>query len=538
MKILKGTGVSAGIAMGAVRFLSGAEHSEHRVIDNVDSEIGRLHDAMDAAVSQLDALYRKTAGELGEDKAELFRSHSLMLKDPDFTDQIESIIRKHVNAEAAVQEVGERFASVFAKMDNAYMKERASDVKDVSQRVIGILEGTGNADMTFGEEPLIIAAENLVPSQTAQLDRNSVMGFVTSQGSTNSHTAILARTMGLPAIIGVGDALNSDVEGHVLAIDGFTGEVVIDPDPDTMKRYELKNKQYESHIQMLKSLKGKKTETRAGQTVRLFANIGRPSDMDAVMNNDAEGIGLFRSEFLYLESEDFPSEETQFKAYREVAERMQQKQVVIRTLDIGADKQADYFGLKAEENPALGYRAIRICLTEPEIFKVQLRAILRASAYGNVAIMLPMITSVQEVLDAKAIVEEVKTELDDKHIDFNHDMQVGIMIETPASVIMAEELAAEVDFFSIGTNDLTQYTLACDRQNANLTRFADPHSPAVLRMISMAAEAAHHHDIWCGICGELGADPSLTQTFLNIGIDELSVSPSSILPLRKAILEA
>ncbi|MFT8592021.1 MAG: phosphoenolpyruvate--protein phosphotransferase [Bifidobacterium sp.] len=538
MRTMKGVGVSPGVAIGEVRFITGAETVERSTVDDVDAEIRRLHLAMDTAIVQLNALHDETARNLGEDKAELFRSHALMVKDPDFVEQIESIIRSHVNAEFAVHEAGEHFASVFADMDSAYMKERASDVRDVAQRVIAILEGKSTANGPDDASKLIIAAENLAPSQTAQLNRNAVMGFVTAQGSSNSHTAILARTMGLPAIIGVGDALSNDVDGRMMLVDGSTGEVVIDPDQKTMEEFKARREEYLDHVRMLNALKGKKTVTHSGQAVRLYANIGRPSDMDAVLGNDAEGIGLFRSEFLYLESDDFPSEDRQFAAYREVAEKMGGKHVIVRTLDIGADKQVDYFGLQAEDNPALGYRAIRICLTEPDIFKVQLRAILRASAFGNIAIMLPMITSVQEVQDARAIIEEVKTTLNDEHVKFNKDIQVGIMIETPASVIMAEELAQVVDFFSIGTNDLTQYTLACDRQNPHLKRFADPHSPAVLRMIEMAVTAAHRHHIWCGICGELGADPSLTETFLKIGVDELSVSPGSILLLRKAITQA
>ncbi|NMM98669.1 phosphoenolpyruvate--protein phosphotransferase [Bifidobacterium olomucense] len=539
MKTIQGVGVSAGIAIGEVRVLDTADHAvERRVVDDPQAEVERFRAARDEAVAQLKQLRDKTAAEFGEGKAELFDTHQLMLQDPDYVESIEDLIaQSKVNAEFAVNSTAEQFAAMFAAMDNSYMQARAADVKDVSRRVINVLEGKrgGAAEDEDGGESRIILAEDLAPSETVQLDRAKVLGFVTAKGSANSHTAILARTMGLPAIIGIGDAFNPDDDGHTAVIDGTSGLVFVDPDEKTLAEYQGKKAKYEEHLRLLQELKGKPTETKSGQKVRLYANIGRPSDVAAVLANDAEGIGLFRSEFLYLESEDYPTEEFQFQAYKEVAQKMGDRLVVIRTLDIGADKQVGYFNLEHEANPALGYRAIRICLTRPEIFKVQLRALLRASVYGNIAIMLPMITSVEEVRDAKKILEEVKEELRGEHIDFNEHIQVGIMIETPASVIMADELAAEVDFFSIGTNDLTQYTLACDRQNPNLGRFADPHSPAVLRMIKMATEAAHRHGIWCGICGELGADLSLTDIFLEIGLDELSVSPTSVLPLRNAI---
>ena len=434
------------------------------------------------------------------------------------------------------------------------MQARAADVKDVSRRVMNVLQGKRDSTAQDGSvqgdavqngivqngiaqngESHIIFAEDLAPSDTAQLDRAKVLGLVTAKGSANSHTAILARTMGLPAITGIGDAFDPTDDGHVAVIDGASGAVFVDPDEATLTECQRRKAEAEEHLSLLRKLKGKPTETKSGQRVHLYANISRPSDVAAMLANDAEGIGLFRSEFLYLEREDWPTEEFQFDAYRQVAQEMGGRPVIIRTLDIGADKQVDYFSLDHEDNPALGYRAIRICLTRPEIFKVQLRALLRASAYGNIAIMLPMITSVQEVRDAKRILEEAKSELRGEHTDFNESIQIGVMIETPASVIMADELAAEVDFFSIGTNDLTQYTLACDRQNPSLERFADPHSPAVLRMIQMTIEVAHRHGIWCGICGELGADLSLTDTFLRLGIDELSVSPTSVLPLRNVI---
>ncbi|MBT1163692.1 phosphoenolpyruvate--protein phosphotransferase [Bifidobacterium felsineum] len=539
MRTIQGVGVSAGIAIGAIRVLDTADHAvERRVVDDPKAEVERFRAARDTAVNQLKQLRDKTAAEFGEGKAELFDTHQLMLQDPDYVESIEDLIaQSKVNAEFAVNSTAEQFAAMFAAMDNSYMQARAADVKDVSRRVINVLEGKrgGAAEDEDGGESRIILAEDLAPSETVQLDRAKVLGFVTAKGSANSHTAILARTMGLPAIIGIGDAFDPDDDGHTAVIDGTSGLVFVDPDEETLAEYQGKKAKYEEHLRLLQELKGKPTETKSGQKVRLYANIGRPSDVAAVLANDAEGIGLFRSEFLYLESEDYPTEEFQFQAYKEVAQKMGDRLVVIRTLDIGADKQVGYFNLEHEDNPALGYRAIRICLTRPEIFKVQLRALLRASVYGNIAIMLPMITSVEEVRDAKKILEEVKEELRGEHIDFNEHIQVGIMIETPASVIMADELAAEVDFFSIGTNDLTQYTLACDRQNPNLGRFADTHSPAVLRMIKMATDAAHRHGIWCGICGELGADLSLTDKFLEIGLDELSVSPTSVLPLRNAI---
>ncbi|NEG95857.1 phosphoenolpyruvate--protein phosphotransferase [Bifidobacterium sp. SMB2] len=538
MGMIRGVGVSAGIAIGVIHVPDTAGHAvERRSPDDPQSEVERFRSARDAAVAQLKQLRDRTAAEFGEGKAELFDTHRLMLQDPDYVESIEDLITSSkVNAEFAVNSTAEQFAAMFAAMDNSYMQARAADVKDVSRRVINVLEGRrGGTAADTGGDSRIILAEDLAPSETVQLDRSKVLGFVTARGSANSHTAILARTMGLPAIIGIGDAFDPADDGRTAVIDGTSGLVFVDPDEKTLAEYQGRKAQFEEHLRLLQELKGKPTETKSGQQVRLYANIGRPSDVAAVLANDAEGIGLFRSEFLYLESEDWPTEEFQFEAYREVAQKMGDRLVVIRTLDIGADKQVGYFNLEHEDNPALGYRAIRICLTRPEIFKVQLRALLRASAYGNIAIMLPMITSVQEVRDAKKILDEVKDELRGGHVDFDERIQVGIMIETPASVIMADELAAEVDFFSIGTNDLTQYTLACDRQNPNLARFADPHSPAVLRMIRMAVEAAHRHNIWCGICGELGADLSLTDTFLRLGLDELSVPPASVLPLRNAI---
>lgn len=537
MKSFQGVGVSAGIAIGPVQVLHTANEAViRRVVEDPQAEVDRFCAAQTKAIQQLGVIRDSTAAKLGEGKAELFDTHRLMLRDPEYVSSIEDLIMSSsVNAEFAVNSTMEQFAAMFAAMDNSYMQARASDIRDVSQRVIDILGNRDGNDSTVQGSGHIVAAEDLAPSETVQLDRSAVLGFVTEQGSSNSHTAILARTMGLPAVIGVHKGFESSDTGEMMVVDGSTGTVIIDPDDATLQQYREKQSGFEEHVRLLQKLKGQATRTSTGQTVRLYANIGRPSDVTAVLANDGEGIGLFRSEFLYLESADFPTEEYQFEAYREVAQKMGDRLVVIRTLDIGADKQADYFGLEHEDNPALGYRAIRICLTQPEIFKVQLRALLRASAYGNIAVMFPMITSVSEVREAKDILSQVKSELRAAHVRFNEDIAVGIMIETPASVIMADELAAEVDFFSIGTNGLTQYTLACDRQNPNLGRFADPHSPAVLRMIDMTVKAAHDHGIWCGICGELGADVALTDTFLDMGIDELSVSPKSILPLRETI---
>ena len=521
MRTIQGVSVSAGIAIGTVRVLAAVDYAvERRLIDDPQAEMDRFRAARDTAVAQLKQLRDNVAAEFGENKAELFDAHRLMLQDPDYAECVEGLIAQDkVNAEFAVKSAAEQFAAMFAAMDSSTMQARAADVKDVSRRVMNVLQGKRDSTAQDGSvqgdavqngivqngiaqngESHIIFAEDLAPSDTAQLDRAKVLGLVTAKGSANSHTAILARTMGLPAITGIGDAFDPADDGHVAVIDGTSGAVFVDPDEATLTEYRRRKAEAEEHLSLLRKLKGKPTETKSGQRVHLYANISRPSDAAAVLANDAEGIGLFRSEFLYLEREDWPTEEFQFDAYGQVAQEMGDRPVIIRTLDIGADKQVDYFNLSHEDNPALGYRAIRICLTRPEIFKVQLRALLRASAYGNIAIMLPMITSVQEVRDAKRILEE-----------------------------------AEVDFFSIGTNDLTQYTLACDRQNPSLERFADPHSPAVLRMIQMTIEAAHRHGIWCGICGELGADLSLTDTFLRLGIDELSVSPTSVLPLRNVI---
>ena len=529
MITLSGKSVFGGVAIGKIAFYKRQEKQVRRYhVEDTEAEVARFEEAQETAIAQLGELYDKAMEDVGEANAAIFEVHQMMLMDLDYVDSIKNIITtQEVNAEYAVATTGDNFSQMFASMDDAYMQGRAADVKDVSDRLLGILSDAGESGVV-ADEPVIVAADDLVPSETVQLDKSKVLAFATMYGSANSHTAILARTMNIPAVIGLGEGLAKEYDGHMAAI-------YIDPDEETMKAMTEKREEDRRQKTLLEELKGKENVTLSGQKINVYANIGNLSDVGAVLKNDAGGIGLFRSEFLYLEREDWPTEEFQFDAYGQVAQEMGDRPVIIRTLDIGADKQVDYFNLSHEDNPALGYRAIRICLTRPEIFKVQLRALLRASAYGNIAIMLPMITSVQEVRDAKRILEEAKSELRGERIDFNESIQIGVMIETPASVIMADELAAEVDFFSIGTNDLTQYTLACDRQNPSLERFADPHSPAVLRMIQMTIEAAHRHGIWCGICGELGADLSLTDTFLRLGIDELSVSPTSVLPLRNVI---
>ena len=474
--------------------------------------------------------------DVGEANAAIFEVHQMMLMDLDYVDSIKNIITtQEVNAEYAVATTGDNFSRMFASMDDAYMQGRAADVKDVSDRLLGILSDAGESGVV-ADEPVIVAADDLVPSETVQLDKSKVLAFATMYGSANSHTAILARTMNIPAVIGLGEGLAKEYDGHMAAIDGFTGTVYIDPDEETMKAMTEKREEDRRQKTLLEELKGKENVTLSGQKINVYANIGNLSDVGAVLKNDAEGIGLFRSEFLYLESEDFPTEEQQFQVYKQVAENMAGKKVIIRTLDIGADKQCDYFNMAHEDNPAMGCRAIRICLTRPEIFKTQLRALYRASAYGNIAIMYPMIISVWEVKRIKEIAEEVRKELDEQGILYGNPEQ-GIMIETPAAVMISDELAKEVDFFSIGTNDLTQYTLAIDRQNTELDMFYDSHHPAVLKMISMFIDNAHKAGIWAGICGELGADQSLTKEFLAMGVDELSVSPGSVLPIRKIVIE-
>ena len=536
MITISGKSVFGGVSIGKILFYQRNDKvikREH--VDDVDAEWKRFQDAKDQAVEQLKGLYEKALEDVGEANAMIFEIHQMMLEDLDYLESIENIIRtQEVNAEYAVATTADNFAAMFSAMDDAYMQGRAADVKDVSERVLNILSGadTGLQEMN---EPCIIAADDLAPSETVQLDKSKVLGFATMYGSSNSHTAILARTMNIPAVIGLGEDLKAEYNGKDAIIDGFTGTLYIEPDEETMKAMQEKRAKDLEQRALLEQLKGKENVTKSGQKINVYANIGNVSDLGAVLKNDAGGIGLFRSEFLYLENSDFPTEEQQFAIYKKVAESMAGKKVIIRTLDIGADKQVDYFGLDKEENPALGYRAIRICLTRPEIFKTQLRALYRAAVFGNISIMFPMIISVKEVQKIKEIIAEVKEELKSEGIPYKEDVELGIMIETPASVMVSRELAKEVDFFSVGTNDLTQYTLAIDRQNSKLDEFYDPHHPAVLRMIRMAAESAHAEGAWIGICGELGADLELTEEFLKMGLDELSVSPSMVLPLRNRI---
>jgi len=536
MITISGKSVFGGVSIGKILFYQRNDKvikREH--VDDVDAEWKRFQDAKDQAVEQLKGLYEKALEDVGEANAMIFEIHQMMLEDLDYLESIENVIRtQEVNAEYAVATTADNFAAMFSAMDDAYMQGRAADVKDVSERVLNILSGadTGLQEMN---EPCIIAADDLAPSETVQLDKSKVLGFATMYGSSNSHTAILARTMNIPAVIGLGEDLKAEYNGKDAIIDGFTGTLYIEPDEETMKAMQEKRAKDLEQRALLEQLKGKENVTKSGQKINVYANIGNVSDLGAVLKNDAGGIGLFRSEFLYLENSDFPTEEQQFAVYKKVAESMAGKKVIIRTLDIGADKQVDYFGLDKEENPALGYRAIRICLTRPEIFNTQLRALYRAAVFGNISIMFPMIISVKEVQKIKEIIAEVKEELKSEGIPYKEDVELGIMIETPASVMVSRELAKEVDFFSVGTNDLTQYTLAIDRQNSKLDEFYDPHHPAVLRMIRMAAESAHAEGAWIGICGELGADLELTEEFLKMGLDELSVSPSMVLPLRNRI---
>ena len=539
MITLSGKSVFGGIAIGKIAFYKRNEIQIKRSrVEDTEQEVKRFEVAKEKAVSQLQELHDKALDDVGETNAMIFEIHQMMLEDLDYVESIVNIITsQEVNAEYAVATTADNFAAMFAAMDDAYMQGRAADVKDVSERLIQVLSDQNSASMEMNE-PVIIAADDLVPSETVQLDKEKVLSFITMYGSANSHTAILARTMNIPAVIGIGEDLKKEYDGKEAIVDGMEGVIYIDPDKETFTRMREKQKEDQEQKALLEQLKGKENITKSGQKVMVYANIGNLSDVGAVLKNDAGGIGLFRSEFLYLESETFPTEEEQFKVYKQVAENMAGKRVIIRTLDIGADKQVDYFGLDKEENPALGYRAIRICLTRQEIFKTQLRALYRASAYGQIAIMFPMIISVDEVKQIKKIIEEVKQELKEEGIDFRENVELGVMIETPAAVMVSRDLAKEVDFFSVGTNDLTQYTLAIDRQNQKLEPFYDSHHPAVLSMIRMAAENAHAEGKWIGICGELGADLSLTETFLEMEIDELSVAPGMILPLRKRIREA
>lgn len=539
MITLEGKSVFGGVAIGKIQFYKRNEITIKRTrVEDVEAEVECFQNAKAKTLELLKGLYEKALEDVGEANAMIFEAHQLMLEDPDYVESIENIIRtQDVNAEYAIGATADNFAAIFEAMDDAYMQGRAADVRDVSERLLQALSSQNETVMVM-DEPVIIAADDLVPSETVQLDKEKVLSFVTMYGSANSHTAILARTMNIPAVIGLGEALKEEYDGKVAIVDGVDGKVYIDPDEETMASMQKKQKKDQEQKELLNQLKGKENVTKSGQKVNVYANIGNLADVGAVLKNDAGGIGLFRSEFLYLESDTYPTEEQQFAVYKKVAETMAGKKVIIRTLDIGADKQVDYFKLDKEDNPALGYRAIRICLTRPEIFKTQLRALYRASAYGQISIMFPMIISVAEVKKIKEIVEEVKAELRTEGAAFREDVELGIMIETPAAVMVSRELAKEVDFFSVGTNDLTQYTLAIDRQNQKLEDFYDSHHPAVLAMIRMAAESAHAEGKWIGICGELGADVTLTETFLKMGIDELSVAPGMVLKVRQKIREA
>ena len=531
--VIQGKSVFSGIAIGRLSVYNKAENVVKRVkITDIDGEIRRFEEARKEGKKQLADLYEKALKEVGEVNAAIFEVHQMMLDDLDYVESIQNMIKsQEVNAEFAVANTGDNFSEMFASMDDDYMKERAADVKDISNRLIMILQGNGAGGIR-SDEPVILLADDLAPSETVQLDKSKVLSFVTRHGSTNSHTAILARTMNIPALIGVD--YPGDADGKMGIVDGYEGKIIIDPEVSVLEDYKAKKEKEDEKKRLLQELKGKENVTLDGKKINLYANIGSVSDVASVLANDAGGIGLFRSEFLYLESETYPTEEEQFKAYRTVAENMAGKKVIIRTLDIGADKQVGYFNLDKEENPAMGYRAIRICLDRRDIFKTQLRALYRASYYGTISIMFPMIISVQEVKQIKQIISEVKAELDEANIPYK-DVEIGIMIETPAAVMMSEELAKEVDFFSIGTNDLTQYTLAIDRQNPKLDNIYDSHHPAILKMLQMVVDNGHKGGCWVGICGELGADTTLTETFLKMGFDELSVSPSMILRVRDRI---
>ena len=536
MILMQGKGVSKGVIKGKLYFFQRPDTAAAmRQVTDVEAEKQRLAQAQEKSVQQLTSLAEKAREDAGEEIAILFDTHAMFVEDEDYVECILSCLEEEgCNAEYAVQMAGEQFAAMFAAMDDAYMQARAADIRDVSRRILNNLMGVAEGGIE-SQEPVILAADDLAPSETIQLDKSKILGFVTKGGSSNSHTAILARTMGIPAICGLGDALKMEYAGREAYLDGETGSVILDPDELTHAQLREKYNRQQEMKEMLAAMKGQEDVTLDGKKINVYCNIGSPEDVVAVLNNDGQGIGLFRSEFLYLAADDYPSEEEQFQAYKAVASAMGGKRVIIRTLDIGADKQVDYFDMKKEENPALGVRAIRICLNRPEVFKPQLRALYRASAYGKVAIMFPMITSVWEVKECKRACQSVMKELTAEGIPFNPETEIGVMIETPASVFIADELAKYVDFFSVGTNDLTQYTLACDRQANDLGKFYDSHHPAVLRALKMAADAAHNAGIWIGICGELGADLSLLPTFLALGIDELSVTPNAVLPLRAAI---
>lgn len=535
MEKYTGKSIFKGIAIGKILFYQKGEQPVKRVkIEDTAEQIKRYEDARAKAAEQLQGLYEKALKEVGEANAAVFEVHQMMLEDDDYIDSVVNIIEtQQVNAEFAVATTGDNFAKMFAEMEDDYFKARAADVKDISERMVNILSGNESGG-ALGDEPVIVVAEDLAPSETVQMDKEKLLAFVTRLGSANSHTAILARTMNIPALIEVD--IKEEWNGKMAVVDGYTGTFYIDPDEETLKKMQEKKEEDIKARELLQELKGKEDVTVDGKHIKLYANIGGVKDVTSVLANDAAGIGLFRSEFLYLEADNYPDEEAQFQAYKTVAENMAGKKVIVRTLDIGADKQVDYFNLDHEENPAMGYRAIRICLDRRDIFRTQLRALLRASAYGNIGIMYPMIISVDEVKEIKKIVESIKAELTEKGIEYG-EVEQGIMIETPAAVMISDLLAEEVDFFSIGTNDLTQYTLAIDRQNSKLDNIYDSHHPAVLRMIQKTIENGHKAGCWVGICGELGADMTLTETFLKMGIDELSVSPTFVLPIRKLIRE-
>lgn len=535
MEQFTGKSIFKGTAIGRILFYSKNQQQVKRTkVEDIEAEVARYEEAKAKAIEQLGKLHDKAVAEVGEDNAMIFEVHAMMLEDDDYNDSVYNIIRNdEVNAEFAVATTGDNFSVMFADMDDDYFKARAADVKDISERVISVLSGSGS-DGNIGDEPVIVVAEDLAPSETVQMDKSKLLAFVTRLGSSNSHTAILARTMNIPALIGVD--IKEEWNGKMAIVDGKKGIFFVDPDVVTLEKYIEEKKKEEEARELLLKLKGQPDETLDGRHIKLYANIGSVADVTNVLANDAAGIGLFRSEFLYLEKDNYPTEEEQFQVYKTVAQNMAGKKVVIRTLDIGADKQVDYFNMEHEENPAMGYRAIRICLDRVEIFKTQLRALYRASAFGTISIMFPMIISVKEVQDIKKICEEVRNELDASGIKYG-EVELGIMIETPAAVMISDLLAKEVDFFSIGTNDLTQYTLAIDRQNPKLDNIYDSHHPAILRMIQMVIDNGHKEDCWVGICGELGADTTLTEQFIKMGLDELSVSPAFVLPVRKVIRE-
>lgn len=537
MKKFNGKGVYGAVAIGKISVFKKPDAAIKRVrVEDTEKEKERVAQAKAAAAEQLRKIYEKALKEVGETNAQIFEIHMMMLEDDDYNESIENIIdSQSVNAEYAVALTADNFAEMFASMDDPYMQARSADVKDISNRMIANLTGAA-ADGAETNDKMIVCADDLAPSETISLDKDKVLAFVTAHGSSNSHTAILARNMNIPAVIGVGDEFLAQInDGDTAIVDGFTGEIYLDPDEQTLAKMEEKRAADEEKKRLLQDLKGKENVTLDGKRINIYANIGSVDNIGAVLLNDAGGIGLFRSEFLYLENTDYPTEEQQFHAYKRVLESMAGKKVIIRTLDIGADKQVDYFGLKKEENPALGFRAIRICLTRPEIFKTQLRALYRASVYGDLGIMFPMITSVSEVQRVLAVCDEVKAELREQGIEYSENVELGIMIETPAAAVISDKLAPMVDFFSVGTNDLTQYTLACDRQNPDIEQFCDTHHEAILRLIEMSAENAHKNGAWIGICGELAADTTLTETFLRMGIDELSVSPTFVLKVRDAV---